>query len=86
MLRYKFNVLAALKEKGYNSTRLRQETIFGQSTITQLRKGEAYIRPVTIDTLCRLLEIQPGDLLEYIPDPPETASAQPEEPIAEDIF
>lgn len=82
MLRYKFDVLAALREKGLNSTVLRQEKILGQKTITGLRQGKV-LGPVTIDALCRLLEIQPGDLLEYVPDPPEPTT---EEPTAEDIF
>ena len=38
--------------------------------IDRLREG----RPVTtetLDTVCRLCECQPGDLLEWVPDSPE---------------
>lgn len=64
-LRYKINVLAALKEKGYNTNRLRQEKLLGESTIQQLRKGEL-VSWNNIDRICTMLECQPGDLLEHI--------------------
>lgn len=63
-IRYKFDVLAALKEKGYSSTRIRKEKLMGQATLTQLRRGEL-VSWMNIETICRLLQCQPGDLLEY---------------------
>lgn len=39
----------------------------GQATLQQLRHGELASWK-TIDTVCRLLDCQPGDLLEYVPD------------------
>lgn len=65
-LRYKINVLAALKEKGYNTNRLRKEKLLGESTIQQLRKGEL-VSWNNIDRICTMLECQPGDLVEHIP-------------------
>ena len=46
-----------------------EEKLIGQATLSQLRKGEL-VSWATIETLCRLLECQPGDILEYIPDDP----------------
>ncbi len=66
-IRYKFDVMAALKERGYSSTRIRDEKLIGQSYLQQLRHGEL-VSWKTIDTLCALLECQPGDLLEYTAD------------------
>lgn len=66
-IRYKFDVMAALKERGYSSARIRDEKLIGQSYLQQLRHGEL-VSWKTIDTLCALLECQPGDLLEYTPD------------------
>ncbi len=66
-IRYKFGVMAALKERGYSSTRIRDEKLIGQSYLQQLRHGEL-VSWKTIDTLCALLECQPGDLLEYTAD------------------
>ena len=64
-IRYKFDILAALKEKGYSSTRIRKERLMGQATLTQLRRGDL-VSWMNIETICRLLQCQPGDLLEYV--------------------
>ena len=61
---YKIDVLAALKEKGYSSARIRNEKLIGQSYLQQIRHGEM-VSWKTIETLCRLLECQPGDILAY---------------------
>ena len=63
-IRYKIDVLAELKKKGYSSTRIREEKIMGQSYLQQLRHGDL-VSWSAIDTICKLLEIQVGDLLEY---------------------
>ena len=63
-IKYKINILAALKEAGYSSTRIRNEKIMGQATLTQLRHGEL-VSWMNIETICRLLNCQPGDILEY---------------------
>lgn len=66
-LRYKIDVLEALKEAGYSSTRLRKEKLMGESYMSQLRHGEM-VSWKTIETICRLLNCQPGDLVEYAPE------------------
>lgn len=68
-LRYKIDVMAALKEKGYTSTKIREEKLLGQSYLQQIRHGEL-VSWKTIDLLCKLLQCQPGDIVEYIPDEP----------------
>lgn len=65
-IRYKVDILAELKKKGYSSTRIREEKLIGQSYLQQLRRGEL-VSWKTLDTICSLLECQPGDLMEYIP-------------------
>lgn len=69
-LRYKIDVLSSLKEKGYNSTRIRGEGLFSQSTLQKFRHQQG-VSWENIETLCRLLDCQPGDIMEYIPDFPE---------------
>lgn len=64
--RYKINVLAALKERGYSSTRLRNEHLLGESYMSQLRRGEM-VSWAALETICTLLDCQPGDLLEHVP-------------------
>ena len=66
-IRYKVDVMAALKEKGYPSTKIREEKLIGQSYLQQLRHGEL-VSWKTLDTICALLERQPGDLIEFVPE------------------
>ena len=66
-LRYKIDVMSALKEKGYSSTKIREGKLIGQSYLQQIRHGEL-VSWKTIDTLCRLLECGVGDIIEYIPE------------------
>lgn len=69
-IQYKINTLQSLKNAGYNTNRLRKEKILGEATIQKLRNNElASWR--TIDNLCRLLNCQPGDIMEYVPDEPD---------------
>ena len=63
-IRYKIDVLEALKAAGYSSTKLRNEKLMGESYMTQLRHGKL-VSWATIETICRLLNCQPGDILEY---------------------
>ena len=64
-IRYKIDILAELKKKGYSSTRNREEKLIGQSYLQQLRRGEL-VSWKTLDTICSLLECQPGDLVEFV--------------------
>lgn len=64
-IRYKVDILAELKKKGYSSTRIREEKLIGQSYLQQLRRGEL-VSWKTLDTICSLLGCQPGDLIEYV--------------------
>ena len=62
--KYKVNVMDKLKEKGYSSTRLRKEKLLGESYMSQLRRGDM-VSWAALDTICTLLECQPGDLIEH---------------------
>lgn len=66
-IKFKTDVLAALREAGYSSTRLRHEKLMGESYMQQLRRGEL-VSWKALDTICTLLQCQPGDLLEYTAD------------------
>lgn len=61
---YKIDVLAELRKKGYTQNRIREEKLIGQSYLTQIRHGEL-VSWKTLDTICRLLGCQPGDIVEY---------------------
>lgn len=64
-IQYKMDILAALKQKGYSSARIREEKLLGQSYLQQLRHGEL-VSWKALDTICTLLNCQPGHLLEHI--------------------
>ena len=67
MLTYKIDVLETLKECGYNTTRLRKEKIVGESAIQLLRKGEM-VGIKTLEKICDILDMQPGDIIKYVED------------------
>ena len=66
-LQYKVDVLAALKEKGYNTNRIRTESLLSQSTRQKFRNKQG-VSWENLETLCKLLECQPADLIEYVKD------------------
>ena len=59
---------ALLKERGYNTTKIRAEHLMGEGTLTAIRKGTGGIDHRTIEKLCKTLKCQPGDLMEYVED------------------
>ena len=62
---YKIDVLSALKEAGYNTTRIRKEKIMGEAMLQKIRSGQM-VSWATLETICSLLDCQPGDLIEYV--------------------
>ena len=64
-LQFKIDVVSALKEKGYTTYRIRNEKILSESTVQKLRAGKG-VSWENIETLCRLLECQPADLMENV--------------------
>lgn len=70
-LKYKIDILAALKAAGYSSYRLRQMKIFGERNIQKIRAGEI-VSAENLAKLCDLLGCQPGDILENVPDDEES--------------
>lgn len=63
-IRYKIDVLIALKNVGYSTYKLRKDKIMSESTIQKFRNGEI-VNADNLALLCKLLNCQPGDILEY---------------------
>lgn len=63
-IRYKIDVLKALKNAGYNTNRLRNEKLLSESTIQNIREGKI-VNAANLSRLCKLLNCQPGDILVY---------------------
>ena len=62
---YKIDVLDALRRKGIKTTTIRNNRLFSESTLQKFRQKQ----PVSwenLETLCKLLECQPGDIIEYV--------------------
>ena len=70
MIKYKIDILDALKNNGYSSYRIRNDKILNEATLQKLRSGK-YINMENLDKLCILLDCQPGDLLEFVSDTKE---------------
>jgi putative transcriptional regulator len=60
-------MLEALKKAGYTTYRIRKDKIMGEAALNHLRQGES-ISFQTMDTICKILNCQPGDMLEYVSD------------------
>ena len=65
---YKIDVLKALKDKGYNTNVIRAKGLLSQSTLQKFRNHQG-VSWENLETLCRLLDCQPGDLIAYEKDP-----------------
>lgn len=60
-------LFALMKEKGLTTYKIRQNNIISQSALTALKSGKN-VTTETIDKLCKALQCQPGDILEYVDD------------------
>jgi len=67
---YKIDVIQALKDAGYNTSKIRKEKIMGEAMLQKIRSGQM-VSWATLETICELLECQPGDLLEFKNDDEE---------------
>ena len=67
MLIYKFDVLDALKNKGWSTYRIKKEHIMSEGTVQKLRGG-MMVGPEVLNLICKILEKQPGSIIKYVDD------------------
>lgn len=67
MIKYKIDIIQALKNKGYSTYKIRKEKIFNESQLQQMRENKILAQDA-LNKVCTLLDCQPGDIVEYIPD------------------
>lgn len=67
-IRYKIDILQALKERGITTYTIRKQNLLSQGTLTKLNQNDTSITLNNLETLCGLLNCQPSDLIEYAPD------------------
>lgn len=71
-------LLTLFEKKGVTSyTITKKDKVIGQATWKNIHDGK-HIDTRTIETLCKYLDCQPGDILEYIPDENESEPDQPD--------
>ena len=67
------NVDVMLARRKMSSGELAEKVGISAANLSILKTGKAKaIRFTTLNALCNALDSQPGDLLEYAPDPPES--------------
>lgn len=59
------DILKKLSAAGWSTYRLQKEKQISNGVISRLRAGDS-ISTNTVDTICRLLQCQPNDIMEYI--------------------
>ena len=64
-VKYRIDVLAALKDAGYSTYKLRKEKLLGESVLQQICEGVP-VSWANLGRICELLNCQPGDILEYV--------------------
>ena len=60
-------LLRLMEVKGITSYTIKKDNIIGQATLKKIKEG-GDIDTRTIAKLCRLLDCQPGDIMEYVED------------------
>lgn len=60
-----------LEQNGWTTYKIRKEKLIGQGTLTALKNGTGGLDSKTISRLCKTLNCQPGDIMEYIPEQKE---------------
>lgn len=64
MLTYKIDVMKAITEKGYTSYQIRNQKLLGENALQAIRNNRM-IGIKVLDQLCSLLDLQPGEIIEY---------------------
>lgn len=65
-IKYKIEVLSELKKAGYSTYKIRKEKIFGEKTMQDFRNNQPVMSADCLEKLCKLLDCQPGDIIEYV--------------------
>ena len=60
-------MMKIFESRGINSYTVKKDGVMGQATYKKIHDG-GHIDTRTIESLCRYLHCQPGDIMEYIPD------------------
>ena len=67
MFKYKINVIDELKKRGYTTSFIRKNNIFGESAMSKIRRGEV-LGIIYLDKLCSIFDCQLSDIVEHVTD------------------
>ena len=70
MIKYNINIFEELKKKGYNQTRIQREKLLPGQTAQNIRQGKS-ISLDTLNKICIMLKMQPGEIISVEPTPEE---------------
>ncbi|MDU6533822.1 MAG: helix-turn-helix transcriptional regulator [Intestinibacter bartlettii] len=62
-----YKLLDLLNRKGVSKEELRKKINISSSTMAKISKNE-YVSLKVVESICRELDCQPGDVMEYIPE------------------
>lgn len=62
-----YKLLDMLNRRGMTREELKNISGISSATMTKISKGES-VTLKTINAICEVLQVQPGDILEWIPD------------------
>ena len=66
MMKYKIKVFDALQNIGITSASIKKTGLFSQGVTTKFKNGDTAISVASLEQLCKVLHLQPGDILEYV--------------------
>ena len=67
MIKYD-KMFALFKQKGYNYSSIRRDKLIPEGTLQAIREGRGGLSHKVIDRVCEVLNCQPGDLMEWVPN------------------
>lgn len=61
-------LMSLMQEKNKSIYHLTKEKVIGKATLDKIRKNEGHVDTRTINSICKYLDCQPGDIMAYTPD------------------
>ena len=71
MIYYKIDILKELKNKNLTTYTLKKDNILSGSLMNKIKNNNTDISLKKLNDICELLEMQPGDIIGYIPAAPQ---------------
>lgn len=61
-------LIMLLEKRGISTYKIKKDNIISQASWQKIRTGTGIIDTRTINKICKYLNCQPGDIMEYVPD------------------